>query len=51
MTEQDANIQTELLRHAERQTKALESINTYFLRLVAVLTVLGVLLLVAWITR
>ena len=40
--------QSALLAHAERQTQALESINTYFMRLLAVLTLLGLVVVIAW---
>jgi hypothetical protein len=36
-------VEQQLLAHAERQTKALESINTYLMRFLAVLAFLGLL--------
>lgn len=45
-----SDVQQELLRHAERQTKALENINTMFMRLLAVLTLLALVGLIAWLS-
>ena len=47
MTERVVDFEAKMLEHAERQTKAIESINTYFMRLMAVLTVLAVVVIVA----
>ena len=44
------DVEQELLAHAERQTQALESINTYLLRFLAVLTVLLLVAVIAWLT-
>lgn len=46
MTAGELETQQELLRHAERQTAALESINTYLMRFLAVLAFVALVVIV-----
>lgn len=51
MTERGiVDVQAELLAHAERQTKALESINTYLMRTLAVVVLVVLIALIAWLS-
>ena len=50
MDAERGTFEVELLAHAERQTKALESLNAYFQRFLAVLVLLGVVGLIAWLS-
>jgi hypothetical protein len=45
------SVEAELLAQAERQTKALESINTYFMRFLAVLVLLALVLAIVLIAN
>lgn len=47
---QAGDLEQALLAHAERQTKALESINTYLMRFLAVLTLLVLVAVIVWLT-
>lgn len=44
---EQVSVEQQLLQHAERQTKALESLNTYFMRFLAVLTLIAVVGIIA----
>lgn len=51
MDTHSTDVQAALLAHAERQTAALESLNKYFMRFIAVTTVLFLVLVVLWLSR
>lgn len=44
------NFEAQMLAHAERQTKALESINTYVMRALAVSVFVLLVAVVAWLS-